>query len=110
MHAPQIAYIVLVGLNILFVGFKHGKEKTGNYNLGGTTVSVLVVVGLMYCGGFFSHGMGVPQIIMCVLFGIGYILTIVLDGKPETGKYNILYTVVAEGIKLILLLAGNFFS
>jgi hypothetical protein len=110
MHAPQIIYIVLIGLNIVFVGYKHGQEKTGHYNLGGVTVSLLVVVGLMFWGGFFSHGMDVPQIVMCVLFGIGYILAIAMDGKPEKGKYNILYTVVTEGIKLILLHAGNFFS
>ncbi len=54
MKAPQIIYLVLMGINLLASSYMHGKERTGKYNVFVTLIVAALVIGLLYWGGFFS--------------------------------------------------------
>jgi LPXTG-motif cell wall-anchored protein len=51
---PQILYLglTLVGLGLIIE--KHGKPKTGNENAWVSVITVILVLGLLFWGGFFT--------------------------------------------------------
>jgi len=51
---PQIIYILLILANLMLISNRHGKEKTGKHNLWIDLVSLALMVGLIYWGGFFN--------------------------------------------------------
>ena len=53
MGAPQWIFLILVVLSWLATAFKHGEPKY-NYNIGWESLNVIVTLGLLYWGGFFS--------------------------------------------------------
>lgn len=53
MHAPQIIYIVLVGIGLLITAAKHGEPK-GDYNIGVQIIADGLMIGLLIWGGFFA--------------------------------------------------------
>jgi hypothetical protein len=52
--APQIIYICLILLNLVLFGYRHGKEKTGKYNMFVDLIALILMTGLVYWGGFFN--------------------------------------------------------
>ena len=52
--APQIIYIVLVLINLVMFGYRHGKPKTGNHNIWVDLIAITLVIALLYWGGFFD--------------------------------------------------------
>jgi hypothetical protein len=38
----------------MLFGYRHGKEKTGKYNMFIDLISLTLMTGLMYWGGFFN--------------------------------------------------------
>lgn len=54
MQAPQIIYLVLMGIGFLFNVILDGKEKTGKHSLGAWFIDTIIVLGLLYWGGFFT--------------------------------------------------------
>ena len=53
-HWPQITWVVLVGLNIVFCIAKDGQPKDGNYSASTAILGALIGFGIMYYGGFFA--------------------------------------------------------
>jgi len=53
MKAPQIIWIVLVGIILFWTAYKHGQPKEGKYNFWEQIVSTILTVALLYWGGFF---------------------------------------------------------
>lgn len=54
MGAPQIIMIILQVLGIGIHLARHGEETNDTYNFITRTFSALVVIGLLYWGGFFK--------------------------------------------------------
>lgn len=54
MNAPQITYIVLMAIALLFDANLHGKQKTGKHNFWIGVMSIAINFGIMYWGGFFD--------------------------------------------------------
>ena len=52
MKAPQIIFIVLVGLELLMHANKHGQPRE-NYNILIALFNAVITVGLLWWGGFF---------------------------------------------------------
>lgn len=52
--APQITFLVLYVLNLGVALAKHGEEEIRQYNFISRTVGILIQIGLLYWGGFFS--------------------------------------------------------
>lgn len=57
-----------------------------------------------------SITLGVPQLIMCVLFTINLGLNIAKHGEDKNDKYNAWATLISIGINLWILKAGGFFG
>jgi hypothetical protein len=53
---------------------------------------------------------GAPQIIYLVLIAITFVLYVILDGRPRTGKYSLGAWLVEALLTLGLLYWGGFFS
>ena len=53
LHAPQIIYLLLVGLAIVLTAIRHGKPQ-GNHDVWSTLTAILVQILLMKWGGFFG--------------------------------------------------------
>jgi hypothetical protein len=53
-YLPQIIYILLFFVSLVVIGFRHGKEKKGEYNMIEDLIALAIQVGLMFWGGFFS--------------------------------------------------------
>ena len=54
MKAPQIIYLILTGIGMLRAANRHGKPKTGNENLWADIVATIIVLFLLFWGGFFK--------------------------------------------------------
>lgn len=54
MRAPQIIWIVMVGINMLISASKHGQKRQGEYSIFTDIIAVGISIGLLYWGGFFS--------------------------------------------------------
>jgi len=51
---PQIIYIVLIMANLVLSGHRHGKDKKGTHNIWVDLISLGLMTGLYYWGGFFN--------------------------------------------------------
>jgi hypothetical protein len=52
-----IPQIILIGLYMISLGIelaRNGQDKTGKYNVVTTFVALVLILGLLYWGGFFS--------------------------------------------------------
>lgn len=49
----QIVYLVLIFMSLLLNANQHGKPKTGNHNFWIHFISTIIVLALLYWGGFF---------------------------------------------------------
>jgi len=54
MKAPQIIYLVLVGIQLLMTAHKHGEMKMDKHNIWTTILNAIFASLLLYWGGFFS--------------------------------------------------------
>ncbi|HEX7111395.1 MAG TPA: hypothetical protein VF216_03050 [Mizugakiibacter sp.] len=54
MHAPQIIYLSLLLLDLGIHLVRDGQRREKPYDFGGELISVCLVVGLLYWGGFFG--------------------------------------------------------
>lgn len=54
MRAPQIIYLVLLGVEGILYAILDGQKRTGTYKFASWAVSTLIVLGLLYWGGFFG--------------------------------------------------------
>lgn len=54
MEAPQIIVIVLYALSIGLTWAKHGTPETGKHNVFSSVLSVALMSGLLWWGGFWS--------------------------------------------------------
>lgn len=54
MHAPQIIYIILTFIGLGYSIAKHGQPRD-NHDFGVDLISTIIVLGLLYWGGFFSN-------------------------------------------------------
>jgi len=52
--APEIIYIILLGINVGLSASNHGKLKEGKHHFGFDMFVLLLGVGLLYWGGFFK--------------------------------------------------------
>jgi hypothetical protein len=52
-NIPQIIYLILVFIGLLCSANKHGKIE-GNHNFWTTVASTIIVISLLYFGGFFD--------------------------------------------------------
>ena len=53
MKAPQIIWLVLVGIELLFEAHKHGNMKTDRHNIFVKLFNVVFTLAILYWGGFF---------------------------------------------------------
>lgn len=51
---PQIIVIILMSVEVGCSMMQHGEPKRGEYSVWSTILSMAVVVGLLYWGGFFD--------------------------------------------------------
>lgn len=54
MKTPQIIYIVISSIGLLFTAYNHGKPRD-NYSIWSTLVSTAIGIGLLIWGGFFNQ-------------------------------------------------------
>lgn len=54
MNAPQVIFLVLLGIELLYTAHMHGKPKEERYNFFVTFVGALITFGLLAWGGFFK--------------------------------------------------------
>lgn len=54
MIIPQILMIVLFAVTLLLTANKHDKPREGKYNFWSALIAIIIQVGLLYWGGFFS--------------------------------------------------------
>jgi hypothetical protein len=54
MGAPQIIWLVLIGVSLGGDIARHGKPKTGTYNANHSVIAVALGAGLLWWGGFFG--------------------------------------------------------
>lgn len=54
MHWPQIAVLVLYVLSVGVHLARHGQPRDGKYNFIGSLVMAVILLSLMYAGGFFG--------------------------------------------------------
>lgn len=54
MGWPQYTYLALTFVGLGAAMARHGKPKTGTHDLGSDVFATLLVIGLLYAGGFFS--------------------------------------------------------
>lgn len=54
MSIAAIIYLVLVGLTWLVTAYMHGKPKKEKYNFFTTMINSLIILGILYWGGFFN--------------------------------------------------------
>jgi hypothetical protein len=54
LHAPQIIFLALTFLALGSSLAKHGEPKNGTYNFGTQLVAEIIIIGLLYWGGFFG--------------------------------------------------------
>lgn len=53
MGVPQWIFLILVILGWLAVASKHGEPRR-NYNIGEQSLNLIITLGLLWWGGFFS--------------------------------------------------------
>lgn len=53
--------------------------------------------------------LGIPQIIMCILYAINLGIYAIQHGEPREGNYNFWAGLIATGINVALLKWGGFF-
>ncbi len=51
---PQIIYLSIAFIGLLYVANQHGKPKIGTYNIFTQLVGVALSMALLYFGGFFD--------------------------------------------------------
>lgn len=51
---PQILHILLVGLGLGVELSKHGKPREGKYHFGTSLLVTLLILSLLYWGGFYD--------------------------------------------------------
>jgi len=54
--------------------------------------------------------MGMPQIILIILYCLSLGIAMSKHGQPEEGKYNFFYNLISTGIMIGLLIWGGFFN
>lgn len=54
MRAPQVIMIVMLSIGLGIDIVKHGESKTGKYNFVTTLIAQLLVVAILYWGGFWK--------------------------------------------------------
>lgn len=54
MRAPQIIYIVLISIRLLYTAYKHGQPRDDDYNILIALIGTALGVGLLIWGGFFG--------------------------------------------------------
>lgn len=54
--------------------------------------------------------LGVPQFIVLAVLFTNLGVTLVADGKPRTGKYSFMTTLISVIIQIWILYAGGFFK
>jgi hypothetical protein len=54
MEAPQITMIVLFAIELLLNANSHGKQKEGHNNFWITLLSHIVILAILFWGGFFK--------------------------------------------------------
>ncbi|QXF03598.1 MULTISPECIES: hypothetical protein [Xanthomonas] len=54
MGAAQLIYLSLVMLELGLEIAKHGEPKTGRHNAGSTIVATILILALLWWGGFFG--------------------------------------------------------
>jgi hypothetical protein len=113
MGTPQIVYLAIVFLDIIVTAIYHGKEISRSRHVS-ITLSLFVVLGLLAWGGFFSHGVRFPQILMCILLILSYFVNLFQDEesikKHMPKQYNVFSVIVSKSIMIIILYAGGFFG
>lgn len=50
---PQILMLLLISINLLTAAHLHGKPKEGNYSFWYSIINAIVLLALLYFGGFF---------------------------------------------------------
>jgi len=55
---PQIIFIAFVFIEIGYTIVKHGKQKERKFNATNTTIAWLIIMAILYCGGFFNCFIG----------------------------------------------------
>jgi hypothetical protein len=107
---PQVIFLVLIIVDSIIVCFKHGKEYKTKHNLGITTINLTIILILFTWGGFFRNEFGGPQIMVCILLGVSYLITLLFDGQETVTKHNILAWIISKSLLLIPLYKGGFFG
>jgi hypothetical protein len=51
---PQLIWIALALVNLILIGYKHGKEKTGKHNAYVDLITMFLSIWLLFAGGFFE--------------------------------------------------------
>lgn len=54
MHWPQLVWLALVMIGLGVDVARHGRPKTGKYNLWASLAALLIAVAILYFGGFFA--------------------------------------------------------
>ncbi len=109
MHAPQIIYFVLILLTFGLVAAKHGKPIDEKYSFGAMAVTIAILCGLYYWGGFFDS-FGLPQGILSGYYALVGGVWLAKDGEPRIGSYNLVKSVATSAVSIGLLYWGGFFG
>jgi hypothetical protein len=51
---PQWTYVGMTAFTMLYVAVKHGEPKTDKYDIGWTTLAVVLSQWILWCGGFYA--------------------------------------------------------
>ena len=104
---PQIVFIVLLSLGIGSKIRDKGKESTENvfYNV----LSLLLLQGLYYWGGFWNQGQW-PQFMMAVFIMVALVFCIKEHDKKVTNKGLNASNISGTIFLIVLLYFGHFFD
>lgn len=53
IHAPQLIYLLLVGISLGVDIAKHGTPRTGKHDAWSGLIAMVAMLALLYWGGFF---------------------------------------------------------
>jgi hypothetical protein len=53
MKTPQVIFLVMMGMELMFVACKHGEDR-GEYDIGATIFNLAITAGILYWGGFWK--------------------------------------------------------